>query len=157
MSLLRAVLPALLAEVLLTYVIHKAVGTPVAWSILVALPVAAFVMLLLTTPPGIEPSWSPPPEPPSVAAHLDASTLTGRLEDAVRDQSRFRTRIQPRLAALALGALKRKPGMGDLTGLDDPRAREALGDTWHTVLTHPSATLPGHDELLALLAYLEEQ
>ena len=157
MTLLRGVLPALLAEVLLTYVIHKVVGTPVEWSILVALPISVLLVLLLTTPPGIEPTWSPPPEPPSVAAHLDASTLTGRLMDAARDQGRFRTRIQPRLAALALAALKRKPGLGDLTGLDDPRARDALGTRWHAALTDPSATLPERQDLLALLTFLEEQ
>lgn len=153
----RGVVLAVAAEVVLTFALTKLVGTPVLWSVLVSLPLAALVLLVLATPPGIEPAWVPPPEPPAVAAHLEASTLAGRLEDAVNDQGRYRTRVQPRLAAVALSALRRRPGLGDLPDLTDPRAAAELGPRWHSVLTNPTATLPSPEEVLALLAKLEEQ
>ncbi len=153
---LRGVLTTVAVGVLLTYALTKLVGTPVVWSALIALPLAILLLLVLVSPPGIEPVWAPPPELPAVAAHLDASMLAGRLEDAVDDQGRYRTRVQPRLAALALTALRRS-GLTDLVDLTDPRAATALGPRWHAVLTDPSATLPSSDELLVLLALLEEQ
>lgn len=157
MSWPRGAVLAVVVTALVTYAVHKVAGLPVQWSVLVALPVGAFVVLLLVTPPGVEPSWAPPPEPPFVVAHLDASTLAGRLEDAATDQSRYRTRVQPRLARIAVTALRRRPGLGDLADLADPRALAALGERWHTALTHPAATLPARTELLALLVFLEEQ
>jgi hypothetical protein len=153
----RNVVLAVIVEVLLAFAINKLIGTPMPWAALVALPLAALVLLVLATPPGVEPSWSPPPEQPAIAAHLDASLLAGRLEDAAHDQSRYRSRVQPRLAALALAALRRRPGLGDLTELRDPRAAAELGPRWHALLTDPAATLPEPAVLLALLERLEEQ
>lgn len=157
MTGLRGLVVAIVAGAALTFVLTKLVGTPVVWSALLALPLAALVYLLLAAPPGIEPAWAPPPEPPAVAAHLEASTLAGRLEDAAGDQGRYRTRVQPRLAAVALTALRRRPGLADLPDLADPRAAAELGPRWHSVLTDPAATLPSPEEVLALLAKLEEQ
>jgi hypothetical protein len=154
---LRGVLVTVAVEALLTYGLTKLVGTPVVWSALIALPLAILLLLLLSTPPGVEPVWAPPPSPPAVAAHLDASMLAGRLEDAAADQGRYTNRVQPRLAGLALTALRRRSGLTDVVDLADPRAAVALGAHWHAVLTDPSATLPPPDELLALLARLEEQ
>ncbi|HEX5402348.1 MAG TPA: hypothetical protein VFX16_08615 [Pseudonocardiaceae bacterium] len=154
---LRGIASALATWVVLTFAFVKLVGTPVGWSILIALPLAAVLLLLLSTPVAIEPAWGAPPEPPSAAAHLDASTLANRLEDAVADQGRYRSRVQPRLAALALSSLRRRPGLADVLDLSDPRAVTVLGDRWHTLLTDPSATLPEPHVLLALLARLEEQ
>jgi hypothetical protein len=148
---------AIAVEVVLAVALTKLVGTPAVWSALLALPLAALAYLLLVAPPGIEPAWAPPPEPPAVAGHLEASMLAGRLEDAVADQGRYRTRVQPRLAAVALTALRRRPGLADLPDLTDPRAAAELGPRWHTVLTDPAATLPSPEEVLALLAKLEEQ
>lgn len=153
----RGLVIAIAAEVALTVVLTKVVGTPAVWSVLVALPLAALVYLLLAAPPGIEPAWAPPPEPPAVAGHLEASTLAGRLEDAGNDQGRYRTRVQPRLAAVALSALRRRPGLADLSDLTDPRAAAELGPRWHAALTDPAATLPSPEEVRALLAKLEEQ
>lgn len=154
---LRSVLTAVAVEALGTWALRELVGTPLWWSVLLALPVAAVSLLLLATPLGVEPAWAPPPEPPSAATHLDASTLAGRLADAAGDQGRYRTRVQPRLAAVALAELRRRPGLAELADLHDPRAAEVLGARWHAVLTDPTATLPQPRELLALLAYLEAQ
>jgi hypothetical protein len=154
---LRGIASALATWAVLAFVFVKLVGTPVGWSVLIALPLAAVLLLFLSTPTAIEPAWGAPPEPPSAAAHLDASTLANRLEDAAVDPSRFRGRVQPRLAALALATLRRRPGLADLPDLADPRAAAVLGTRWHTLLTDPSATLPEPHVLLAMLAQLEEQ
>jgi hypothetical protein len=154
---LRGIASALATWAVLTFAFVKLVGTPVDWSVLIALPLAGVLLLLLSSPVAIEPSWGAPPEPPSAAAHLDASTLANRLEDAAGDPGRYRSRVQPRLASLALTSLRRRPGLADLSDLADPRAAAALGARWHTLLTDPSATLPEPRVLLALLAQLEEQ
>jgi hypothetical protein len=153
---LRGVIPAIAAEALLTVLLARLVGTPVAWSLLIALPMALVLLLLLSTPAGVEPSWSAPPVPPSAAAHLEASTLAGRLDDAAVDQGRFRSRVQPRLATLALARLRGRPGMADLPDLHDRRAEAALGPEFHRVLTDPTTTLPEPATLLAMLNRLEE-
>lgn len=154
---LKSVLTAIAVWALCTWALERLIGTPLSWSVLLALPVAAVLLLLLSTPPGVEPGWAPPPEPPSAATHLDAGTFAGRLADAAADRSRYISRVQPRLAAVVLAELRRRPGLSDLPGLSDPRALDALGPRWHAVLTDPSATLPQPGELLALLAHLEEQ
>src|SRR5882724_9020815 len=64
---LRGIIPAIAAEALLTVLLDRLVGTPVAWALLIALPMALVLLLLLSTPAGIEPSWSAPPTPPSAA------------------------------------------------------------------------------------------
>ena len=148
---------AVLVEIALTVGLAKLVGTPWLWSALIGLPVAGVLLLLLTTPPGVEPTWAELPAPPSASTHLEASTLAGRLQDAATDQGRFRGRIQPRLAALALATLRRRPHLRDLADLADPRAVEALGPRLHDLLTNPAATLPEPKVLLGLLDRLEEQ
>lgn len=154
---LKSVLTALAVWALCAWALDRLIGTPLSWSVLLALPIAAVLLLMLSTPPGVEPGWAPPPEPPSAATHLDASTFAGRLADAAGDQSRYLSRVRPRLAAVVLAELRGRPGLSDLTDLADPRALDALGPRWHAVLTDPSATLPQPRELLALLAYLEEK
>jgi|SRR5882724_5964312 len=153
---LRGIIPAIAAEALLTVLLDRLVGTPVAWALLIALPMALVLLLLLSTPAGVEPSWSAPPTPPSAAAHLEASTLASRLDDAAVDQGRFRSRVQPRLATVALARLRGRPGLADLPDLHDQRARTALGSEFHRVLTDPTATLPEPGALLAMLNRLEE-
>lgn len=155
--LVRRVVVAVLAEAVLTFALTELVGTPPLWSALIALPIAAVLLLLLSTPPGVEPTWSDPPAPPTAATHLEASTLAGRLQDAATDAGRFRSRIQPRLAALALARLRRRPALRDLPDLADPRAAAALGPALHDLLTNPRATLPAPQVLLGLLDRLEEQ
>jgi hypothetical protein len=154
---LRALIAAVAVEIVLTVGLDRLVGTPVLWSVLIALPMAAALLLFLSTPPGVEPTWADPPVPPSAATHLEASTLAGRFQDAAADQGRFRSRIQPRLAALALTALRRRQGLHDLPDLADPRARAELGPQLHDLLTNPMATLPSPGVLLGLLDRLEGQ
>ena len=153
---LRGIIPAIGAEALLTVLLARLIGTPVAWALLIALPMALVLLLLLSTPAGVEPSWSAPPTPPSAAAHLEASTLASRLDDAAADQGRFRSRVQPRLATVALARLRGRPGLADLPDLHDRRAQAALGADFHRILTDPAATLPGPDRVLAMLNRLEE-
>jgi hypothetical protein len=141
----------------LIVLLTKLVGTPLLWSALIGLPIAAVLLLLLIAPPGVEPTWDDPPAPPTAATHLEASTLAGRLQDASTDTGRFRSRIQPRLAALALAALRRRPDLRDLPDLADPRAADALGPQLYDLLTNPRATLPAPSVLLGLLDRLEEQ
>jgi hypothetical protein len=154
---LRGILPAIGAQAVLTVGLARLIGTPVVWSALIALPMALVLLLLLSTPAGVEPSWSAPPVPPSAAAHLDASTLASRLDDAATDEGRFRSRVQPRLAALALARLRSRPMLADLPDLADRRAMAALGPELHRLLTDPAARLPEPEALLALLSRLEEQ
>src|SRR5882757_9145686 len=143
---LRGIIPAIGAEALLTVLLAR----------LIALPMALVLLLLLSTPAGVEPNWSAPPTPPSAAAHLEASTLASRLDDAAGDQGRFRSRVQPRLATVALARLRARPGLADLPDLHDQRARTALGPEFHRVLTDPTAPLPEPGTLLAMLNRLEE-
>ncbi|HVV24654.1 MAG TPA: hypothetical protein VHF06_34810 [Pseudonocardiaceae bacterium] len=156
-SPLRGVIAAVATEVVLAVGLDRLVGTPVLWSVLIALPMSAALLLFLSTPPGVEPTWADPPVPPSAATHLEASTLAGRFQDAVADQGRFRSRIQPRLAAVALASLRRRQGLHDLADLADPRARTELGPQLHDLLTSPLATLPAPHVLLRLLDRLEER
>jgi len=153
---LRGIIPAIGAEALLTVLLARLIGTPVGWAVLIALPMALLLLLLLSTPAGVEPSWSAPPTEPSAAAHLEASTLAGRLDDAAADQGRFRSRVQPRLATLALARLRGRPGLADLPDLHSRRAETALGPDFHRILTDPAASLPQPDTLLAMLNRLEE-
>lgn len=153
----RSALTALVVEGLCAWGLVKLVAVPWWWSILLALPIATVLLLLLNTPPGVEPAWAPPPEPPTAASHLDASTFASRLADAANDPGRYQNRVRPRLASLALAELRKRPQLADLPDLADPRAREALGPRWHTLLTDPKAELPEPGVVLALLTYLEEQ
>jgi hypothetical protein len=73
----------------------------------------------------------------------------------VDDQHRFTTRVQPRLRRMALATVRARPGNADLTSLDDPRARAALGDELHRLLTDNRARLPEPHLLAALLDNLE--
>lgn len=153
----RSLIAAVVAEIVLVIGLDRLVGTPMLWSALIALPMAAALLLFLSTPPGVEPTWADPPLPPSAATHLEASTLAGRLQDAATDQGRFRSRIQPRLAKLALTTLRRRQGLHDLPDLADPRARVELGPQLHDLLTDPMATLPSPGVLRGLLDRLEGQ
>jgi hypothetical protein len=154
---LRGIIMAVAAEAVLTAGLARLIGTPVLWATLIAMPMALVLLLMLSTPAGIEPTWTAPPVPPSAAAHLDASTLASRLDDASVDQGRFHGRVQPRLAALALAKLRGRHGLADLPDLADPRAEAALGPQLHRLLTDPAATLPEPKSLAAMLNRLEEQ
>jgi hypothetical protein len=153
----RNVVLAVVVELLVTYVVNRLFGTPWQWAALIALPLAALTLLAVSTPAGVEPAWGRPPAPPAVAGHLEAGLLASRLADAANDQSRYRSRVQPRLAAIALAALRHRPGLADVADLRDPRAAAELGPHRHALLTDPAATQPEPAALLALLEGLEER
>jgi hypothetical protein len=157
MSPVRAVISAIVCDGVATTGLDKLAGTSVAWSMLIALPISALVLLWLLSPTAVEPSWSAVPVARTPAAELQASVLASRLDDAFTDQARFRGRIQPRLAALALGTLRQRPELADLTDLSDRRARDALGAALHTLLTDPTAALPEPTTLRRLLDRLMEE
>jgi hypothetical protein len=132
------------------------VGVPLfPWALLITLAVAALAYLGATLLPPVDPNWQPLPTADSAPIATHASSLGARLADAESDPNRFASRIRPRLQALALGRLRRRPGCGDL-GLDDPLARELLGEDLHRLLTDRAATMPNPARFTELLTRLEE-
>lgn len=156
MRTFRIVLLTAGTEVLVAAGLHWLVVVPAVWSVLLGLPVAAVLLLYAVSPHAVDPSWQPLPTPPAAGAHLEAGTLANRLADAMADPSRFRSRIQPRLARIALARLRRLPGTGDLADLRDERAAALLGRELHTLLTGANATMPDPKTLVRLLHRLEE-
>lgn len=152
---LTAVPIALAAGVVAALVAIWLMVVPVFWGVVIALPVAAGTLLALVLAGVAAPTWQPQPEQPeSMTLHL-ASNLATRFAESTKDPHRFRTRVQPRLRSLALGTLRHRPGFGDVTSLDDRRAREALGPELYTLLTDRDARLPSPHRLAELLSRLE--
>jgi hypothetical protein len=131
------------------------VGVPLPWALLITLAIAAVVFLGVRQPTAVDPSWQPLPSGASAPIATHASSLSARLADAESDPARFASRVRPRLQALALGRIRRHPGCGDI-GLDDPMARELLGDDLHRLLTDRAATMPNPARFAELLTRLEE-
>jgi hypothetical protein len=127
-------------------------GVPLLWSALIGLPVVAFTLLWLLAPGAAEPIWAPLPDLPSRATEHLATSLASRLSESSEYPSRFRTRLQPRLARLALVKLRR----AGIEELHDPRAVAVLGAELHRLVTAPDATLPGPARAATLFATLEE-
>lgn len=127
-------------------------GIAVEWSALFAVPVTVFVYLVLQAPTGVEAVWAPLPDPHSRATVHVAASLASRLGEAFDTPSRFRTRLQPRLAALATARLRR----AGIDELYDPRAPAVLGDDLYRLVTDPDATLPDPRTATAMFARLEE-
>jgi hypothetical protein len=127
-------------------------GVSLVWSALIGVPVVAFSLLWLLAPGGAEPIWAPLPDPSSRATEHLATSLASRLAESVEYPSRFRTRLQPRLARLALVKLRR----AGLDELHDPRAPGVLGADLHRLVTDPTASLPASAQAAALFATLEE-
>lgn len=129
---------------------------PLGWALLFGLVGGALALVSAMLTGNTEPNWAPAPDPASAATVLQASTLTARLAEAATDDYRFHTRIQPRLRRLALGTLRQRPGLRDLTDLADPRVRALLGEDLHTMLIARSGALPTPRRIEQLLARLEE-
>ena len=106
----------------------------------------------LLAPGAAEPIWAPLPDVHTRATEHLATSLASRLSESSEYPSRFRTRLQPRLARLALVKLRR----AGIEELHDPRAPEVLGAELHRLVTDPDATLPGPARAAALFATLEE-
>jgi cell division protein FtsW (lipid II flippase) len=128
-------------------------GVPFWWSVVIALPVGAAVMIACLLAGVFDVDWTPEPEQPSAGVCLQASTLADRLAGAADDQRRFATRIQPRLRRLALDRLRRKEGIDDLA---DPMARDLLGADLHDLITTPDGRLPPPKTFVAMVRRLEE-
>lgn len=135
---------------------NVAVGIPVWWAVLVALPVGAVVLAAGLLSGAYDADWESEPDPPAAGVCLHAGSLTDRLTQAAGDPYRFTSRVQPRLRRLALGALRRRPDTADLTDLGDPRARAVLGDDLHALLTARDARLPPPTTFAAMVRRLEE-
>jgi hypothetical protein len=145
-----------LAALVALVVQYVVIGVPlVPWAVLITLAVTGLAYLGARLLPPVDPSWQPLPAGGSAPIATHASSLGARLADAESDPIRFVNRVRPRLQSLALGRIRRHPGCEDI-GLDDPRARELLGDELHRLLTHPAATLPNPARFVDLLKRLEE-
>jgi hypothetical protein len=130
------------------------VGVPWFWAVTFTLPVTAFTLLaLLAIGVGV-PNWHALPTPDSSLTDHQASALSNRFDEASRDYYRFRLRIQPRLYQLALATLRNR-GL-DIQSLDDDRAKLALGQELHALLTTGDVIMPSPHRLAQLLSRLEE-
>ncbi|HWM06445.1 MAG TPA: hypothetical protein VNP92_29235 [Actinophytocola sp.] len=156
MSPLRAIVLAVFAAGAVAVTAVAALGTPVGWAVLVALPPAAAVLLAALYSGAFDADWTPEPDQPSASVCLHASSLTDRLSQAAGDPYRFTSRVQPRLRRLAIAALRRNPDTADIDGLQDPRARAALGDELHDLLTAQHTPLPPPKTFAAMMRRLEE-
>lgn len=128
-------------------------GVRPIWSLLLAVPVIAFTLLWLLAPGGAEPIWAPLPDPSSKATEHVAASLASRLSEASEYPSRFRSRLQPRLARLAIVRLRR----AGIEELHDPRAADVLGADLHRLVTDPNAMLPPPAAAAKLFAILEDK
>ncbi|APU12836.1 hypothetical protein UA75_03880 [Actinoalloteichus sp. GBA129-24] len=131
-------------------------GIPVGWAVAVALPPLCWLLLSLRVGRTAEAVWQPAHSDEDSPRFVQAATLAGRFAEASADQRRFRTRLQPRLRAVVLTALRGRRETAGVTDLDDPRAIAALDPRLHRLLTDPAAPLPPPRVLTELLAELDE-
>ncbi|HEY0636220.1 MAG TPA: hypothetical protein VGD67_01110 [Pseudonocardiaceae bacterium] len=127
-------------------------GVAYFWSALLGVPVTLFAFMVLLSPTGVEPVWAPLPEAPGRATEHSAASLASRLSEAHDNPARFRSRLQRRLAALALAKLRR----AGIEELHDPRAAGVLGPQLLQLVTAADAALPDPTTTAALIARLEE-
>jgi hypothetical protein len=139
------------------FIAHQLFGVPPHWAILFGLATGTIAMLGASLAGMMDANWEAVPHPVTSSPELHASTLATRFAEAADDHHRFLTRVRPRLCRVALATLRARPGTEDLTSLNDPRARAALGPELHAVLTDARAVLPGPRELATMLARLEER
>ncbi|MGQ0840797.1 hypothetical protein [Actinokineospora sp.] len=127
---------------------------PLLWGIALGIPAAAVTVLGARMSGPLEPSWAAEPDLPSPATEMQSANLATRFAEAAGDQTRFVSRVQPRLRRLALARLRERHP--DLSDVDDPRARAVLGVELHRLLTSPGAALPSPQRMAELLDRLEE-
>jgi hypothetical protein len=127
-------------------------GVAPEWAVLLGLPFTAFMLLFLLAPGGVEAIWAPLPDPATRPSEHLATSLESRLSEAADYQPRFRSRVQPRLARLAMAKLRRN----GIDELHDPRAPEVLSAQLHRLVTDPDATMPDPKTAAAIFATLEE-
>jgi hypothetical protein len=156
-SVVRSALIGLGCMVLAGFVAHQVFGVPLAWAILFGLATGTIAMLGALLAGMMDANWEAVPHPVTSAPELHASSLATRFAEAAEDDQRFMTRVRPRLCRVAIATLRARPGTEDLTSLDDPRARAALGPDLHAVLTDARAAMPRPRQLATMLAQLEER
>ncbi|WP_053739512.1 hypothetical protein [Nocardia sp. NRRL S-836] len=86
-------------------------GATPFWAVALAVPPAAFAVLVTRLPRATDVVWSGPPQAPGSISTAHASTLAGRLEEAAEDQAKYDERFRARLRALGI----------DAASLPDPR------------------------------------
>lgn len=147
-----AVPAALLIGLLAVFGMSFFGGIAPEWSALFGVPVTVFALMVMLSPTGVEPVWAPLPDPIAKATEHLAASLASRLSEAHDTPSRYRTRLQPRLAKLAAARLRR----AGIEELFDPRAPAVLGEDLYRLVTDPEATLPDPRTAAAMFARLEE-
>lgn len=152
MKPLRATLIATAAGVLAGLGMAILGGMAVPWAILLAVPITSVTLVGLRAPRAADPIWAPLPERGGGATEHQAAALASRLAESADNPTRFATRVQPRLRALALAKLRR----AGIEELADPRAISVLGPRLHLLATHPDAVMPDPRTASALFAELEE-
>ena len=156
MTPVRSVVVGVLAAGAVVAVAIALGAIPAGWAVLFGLVAGALALVSAMLTGNTEPNWAPAPDPANAATVMQASTLTARLAESATDDYRYHTRIQPRLRKLALGSLRRRPELRDLTDLADPRVRALLGTDLHTMLTARRGVRPTPRRITELLARLEE-
>jgi hypothetical protein len=156
MSAARALFMAGSAALLVGFLAQLLFGVPLHWAILFGLTTGMVALLGALLAGNMDANWEAVPNPVTSAPELHASSLAMRFAEAAEDNSRFLSRVRPRLARCALATLRARPDTADLTSLDDPRARDALGAELHALLTDARAVLPAPRQLAEMLAQLEE-
>jgi hypothetical protein len=79
-------------------------GADPLWATALAVPPAAFAVLLTRVPPATDVVWTGEPPPPGSISTAHASTLASRLAEAAKDQKRYEERFRGRLARLGIEA-----------------------------------------------------
>ncbi|WP_018683254.1 hypothetical protein [Actinokineospora enzanensis] len=149
----RSVVFGVLAGAVVVVVASRAGGVPPFWAVALGVPACALVWLATRLAGPLEPLWTAVPDESGPATLSQAATLAARLAEAERDPHRFRTRVQPRLRALAAARL-RAHGVSDV---ESARARDLLGPDLHRLITSPTATLPEPRVVAALLDALDRR
>lgn len=79
-------------------------GAEPLWAVALAVPPAAFAVLITRVPKATDVVWSAEPQAPGSISTAHASTLASRLEEAAESQLKFDERFRSRLRALGIEA-----------------------------------------------------
>ena len=79
-------------------------GATPLWATALAVPPAAFAVLVTRLPRATDVVWSGPPQAPGSISTTLASTLASRLEEAAQDRAKFDERFRARLRGLGIDA-----------------------------------------------------
>ena len=154
MSLMRASLLALSVAMVVFLGAVIAVGVPIGWAVLIALPAGALGLATGILSGTYDADWTAEPEQAAAAVTLHATFLTERLERSAIDQYRFASRVQPRLRRIADAVVRRR--LGPDVDLADPRVGELLGADLHRLISSSDAQLPPAKTFAASMRRLED-